>query len=500
MKLMGFNTELDKFIKKWIYIVAGFGPAFVCLKKPECVTNGIIQADGNGWYFRFCWEYVTLFGDLAQPKDNIPGSLKNDTVALRSCLVQELLSTCNPSSDCISEVVGSTTDVSDIDVNLHSPSASKVLGEINKRGYDLLQQPLGETDISLLFDINFYGSSFTKILDPKNQAQFQGNSNITTLSVTRNNVGVTLYWVTIPAGEFNQFQRNNRAWAYVHFLSCIGDLDTFMSNKYTNVFKDSAIFQDARNMFKALQQEKTNGCGAVACIASHMNKAEEMFKQIIEPPSEGKSDLALEYYNELSTIQFFANETYFSRGAYMHIVNPDVQMLSVDDYISSAIDNLAFIAELYNHYVKNLVCDDNEQYNKHVLGRVGKYVERVCDALMLGLQVRFRENKRRTITDETITDNIIAQGTNSINNVKQELEQLKAIASETNILRKKKSLTNENVQQYNTEEDFLFKMCVLVRDLTGMLSSELTPPHPSTPYNPTIPGGRPPKRASRRRG
>ena len=99
--------------------------------------------------------------------------------------------------------------------------------------------------------------------------------------------------------------------------------------------------------------------------------------------SENKENVKYEYQNSIALANYYALETYFTRGAFFHIVGLQSNIklpISVDEYIDSYIENIGDTFKSISHLSHMLSIEGKSSQCKKVLIEISKYYFRAMEA------------------------------------------------------------------------------------------------------------------------
>jgi hypothetical protein len=234
-----------------------------------------------------------------------------------------------PTSECSAVSVGSTTLFSDYDLTVTAPPkrAAEIVDAFNRE----FRQLFGNRESATVFDTNVYGVTW---LIPGTRED--------KIFVTFTAVGSRAFSMVRAVNPQRQ-----RFWAYVKL----------------NLHTDKGLPAKMRN---AHYRSKVNRANITA-----MNK--EYVAQLYNVARVAQHGDPAKYEDAVSTANYYGAETYFTQGAFLHVVG-EIQMglrgipITVDQYLDSAIENLGeCLKEL------KLSCEYEH---------VSKYFARAMDALI----------------------------------------------------------------------------------------------------------------------
>lgn len=356
----------DKHKRWWMEIVI---PNDVCLEPSEEIKKVGSNDIHPHVLIPITWDNVMKYGKYAVHKVRQYGAyddtlLRRDMHDVRKAMANALQKLCK--SECVWEIVGSDSTVSDVDINVFDDRV-----DILK---PLLQQHIHSwvdgNQIDTLFDMNIYLSAFGRKELSKKAKKRQPY-------VERIPFSPTVNYVFIVPPHTQQYQTSQLIWTFVHLVDeTEGTLNERDVNEYINKSIWSDEWKKAKDLRNLLHRRKGNVDKTIVAL---VKDAQNVWNDIVsKSPNE---DVVEQYMNILSTIQFYSRETYLSRGAYFHVVmemSNGVKNLNLQpfEYVHSIIDNVSFIAELCK---KDSLCPI--QYST-IFAKISKYLYRVCDALI----------------------------------------------------------------------------------------------------------------------
>ena len=207
--------------------------------------------------------------------------------------------------------VGSVKLTSDYDLTIYGDKMSIVLiiRQFNRIFSDIFNMPS-----SIIFDTNIYGSSFIF---------FDKNPFVT----AHKTCDKRFYYVT----ESSTYTNSQFKWGLIHLYK---SYHTLFGNTNTLIWK---TFEKNNEISKYIE--------SVAEIYDYLNNSDTVYEEIL---LKDEPDI-LKMADNISLSNYFANESYFTRGAFLDIVvnnqmckNVGIIDLTVHDYTQSIIENTAF--------------------------------------------------------------------------------------------------------------------------------------------------------------
>lgn len=361
----------DKTKRWWMEIVL---PDDVCIEPSEEMK----KVGSNDVYphvlIRITWDNVMKYGKYVVHKVRQYGSysddlLRRDLHAVRKSIAAALQQLCK--SDCVWEIVGSDSNVSDVDINVFDDRVDLIKPQIEKH----IHEWLGGNRIDVLFDMNIYLSAFGR--KEVNNRKKIGKRNP---YIERIPFSTTTNYVFIVPVMTPQYRESQLVWALVHLLDeTKGSLNEDLIEQYIQQTEWMSAWLTAKELHEVLEKQRGS---AEKAVISLVKEAQKLWRTVATDVTVGE-DVVERYMNVLSTIQYYSRETYLTRGAYFHVVmemSNQVNNLNLQqfEYMHSAMDNLAFIAELCK---ENTLCP--VQYSA-IFAKISKYIYRICDAIVKG--------------------------------------------------------------------------------------------------------------------
>lgn len=266
----------------------------------------------------------------------------------RKKFVDNLLKYCidviDTNNSIISVAAGSSSPNSDYDITLYDIN-HKNEWKVVKLFNELFGDIWGNSS-SIVFDTNIYGVGFLRLR----------NNEPDTRSI-KDTKGNTFYYN-------KQFNANKQYdWAMLHLIKSISKLSSSEQQQFNNKFIVKDVNRLTKKYTKLMESFKTN---------EHFSPDKLTTKYISQMKNISRSGDTTD--NKISSVLFYGVETYFSRGAFMHVV-VEMQMkldmkLSVSEYIQSIIENFAFIV-----YELHISTDST-----NFITLFSKYIDRIIDA------------------------------------------------------------------------------------------------------------------------
>lgn len=361
----------DKYKRWWMEIVL---PNDVCIEPSEEMKKVGSNDVHPHILIRITWDNVIKYGKYAIHKVRQYGTYPDDLLrremhGVRKAIASSLQKLCK--SDCVWEMVGSDSNVSDVDINVFDDRVDQLKPLLQKH----ITTWLGGNRVDVLFDMNIYLSAFGRKEVHKRRANKKVN-----LHIQRIPFSTTVDYVFVVPSNSLQYEESQLIWGLVHLWSEVKGtqnepyVDTYIQKSEWNM-----SWQKAKDLYRVLEKQKGNVEKVTIVL---VKEAQSLFQKIAENTSMSVSSEDIErYMNVLSTIQYYSRETYLTRGAYFHVVmeiSNGVKNLNLQpfEYMHSVVDNLSFIAELCN---KDTLCP--VQYTT-IFAKISKYIYRICDALV----------------------------------------------------------------------------------------------------------------------
>jgi hypothetical protein len=335
-------------------------------KKSGIKCNDVIIIDSKN-YIKLTWENLNGLGTNEQKiainafrlkyvtnlKAHIEGSNSTNNATKITCCINS--ESCKIDQSCRLEGVGTTENISaasDIDMNFYfkftPTNATEIIEnirllyeKINKFHYSKFITPFED-----LFDMNIYATNLY-------------SKECNTLKCTIKNCSKDMC-------KINKYDTNTqRKWAFYRAAEVIQNNQLNISsidniqfqNLYTNTL---AFINDIKNSHKTTY-----------------NTSNIYINSVIKSYNSLKNNNTIIDINSFSKAKVYERETYRSAGAFLHIVAKRKD-LDHNLYIDSILDNYGFLLENLYHKPSCFKLDIQIK-----LLRVAKYLERMCDAIIL---------------------------------------------------------------------------------------------------------------------
>lgn len=303
---------------------------------------------------------------------------------------------------CTALAVGSMNPTSDYDITVSGPASGKIVEKFNERFRAKWNKESG-----VVFDTNIYGTGFLHPNATPNFDFFIKTTNIKNASmITPNDF---IYYVNL--GNDPQDIRNQRIWALIKLAHWAKTNRLLISNmrlalSHQTVFLDD--FQEATNKYLALTAHFPEQVVPLPPIQRRRSSTFQRITRTVRAPS--LVELNREYEAELQTTaqlkrdfneadghdevirlgralkdqisrtNFYGNETYFTQGAFNHVVGKlqsNFTNLTIlpHEYVDSFFENFGEVIKEYSMYRETLDKD-------HFIIESSKYLIRCADALV----------------------------------------------------------------------------------------------------------------------
>jgi len=261
-------------------------------------------------------------------------------------LLENIIIDLNCQYNCKAESVGSNTLFSDYDLTVTGPLSAEIVDIFNKE----FRRIFGK-ESAIVFDTNVYGASFMEELNLGNFSVFVSKQK-----------GKIFKYVANAGDE--QSQRN---WALLKLYKSLKGEEI---EKFKKHFKEIPVkYRELyiKNDIKKRNREYVKSLYDVACL-----------KKAMKASIENDEELKSKYKNAISKANFYGSETYFTQGAFMHVVGERQSKIknipiTHQEYIDSFIENIA-------ETLKGLKYDGELTYI--TIEYVSKYLSRAMDALI----------------------------------------------------------------------------------------------------------------------
>jgi hypothetical protein len=344
----------------------------------------------NGTTEKFNWENIKNLKDKNKPEaelfwlvrklivDNLLKIIinehkKNDTI-ITIANDDTLLLTKDEFNDIKIYSVGSTDITSDYDITLYSNN-NYITGIIIEEFQTKFMKIFGEHS-SIVFDTNIYGKAYI-IFDCDQGCQINYNKiDLSKCSKQKE----SFYYINslndntglINNGKRGEYKYNQVIWGLIKYLRDLRDnFGENIYNKYFNFVKKNV---NNNNLLDITQE-----------TLIYLRNTNITYTDLIENEDVHRKDYKLNNFNSLlftndyiSLINFYGEETYFTRGAFLDTVvnsqmcktSTPVIKLDKEDYIASILENAGFFflhndKTKYLKRVKNsliLLINNNKEY------------------------------------------------------------------------------------------------------------------------------------------
>jgi hypothetical protein len=244
---------------------------------------------------------------------------------------------CTPLLNCKTQIIGSKSPKSDIDMNMTCPQhIEDVLVAIKEDHHSKYKRSMEE-----MFDFNVYASVFHYLKDRCNVDRVAS---------------------CYPRYELGMRQR---MWSFLRIVQFVTTLTPAQRRALLAGWPEvhRKLYIDTKKMYERLKLRKLPTYGrAIRKFFDELNKLPEDPRAIAEAFSASK---------------YLEHETYRSVGAVLHIVERHASMPK-SGYYDSIYDNLGFIFEIM--LAPSLCVEDPSVFKTKVV-KTAKYIERIIDAL-----------------------------------------------------------------------------------------------------------------------
>ena len=335
------------------------------------INNKLIKAIGNKENHKY---YITINGTTVKFNWENIKNLKNKKEAelfwlFRKLVIDSLLKICINENKNDSEnesdfndvkiySVGSTELTSDYDITLYSNN-NHIIGIIIEDFQNRFIKIFGEHS-SIVFDTNIYGKAYI-IFDCDNKCNI--NYDIIDLNKCKNQKETFYYIKSLNTNNslnnsniIGQYKYNQVIWGLIKYLRNLrSSMGESIYNKYFNFLKHNV---NNNNEILTITQETL-----IYLLNTNAN-----YTDLIENEDNHEQDYKKNNFNSLlftndyiSLINFYGEETYFTRGAFLDIVvnsqicNSSSKPITLyeEDYIASILENAGFFL-LHNDKTKYL--------------------------------------------------------------------------------------------------------------------------------------------------
>jgi hypothetical protein len=274
---------------------------------------------------------------------------------------------------CYVSVTGSEEITSDLDMTISNIGMStRVLEYFN----DIFETSWENTSANV-FDTNIYGIGFFTQVNKKLGSPYK--------YFTHQN---KLYAYLAPSKIFNTNfkldQQNQREWALIQLITKYDMLSLSNKNIIMKIFKINNY-----NKYYQLYKKRLEGTSPTN-VKGMLNKYIEKIKDIEDYKNSGRIQ-ATKMKDLISNAMFFGNETYFTHGAFFHVIGM-IQMeisqkklkITKEEFINSVIENFAYLFLEYEAANNPL----------HFTALSAKYINRIISALE---KIQKKKEKKLTI-------------------------------------------------------------------------------------------------------
>lgn len=289
----------------------------------------LYRVDGSGnIHVKLRWELLVLFGTRAQLT-----SYDKFRIAFVDGLLKEY---CTPFLDCETQIIGSRSPKSDIDINM---TCAEHMEQVLNGILMAHEKAFPGASMEEVFDVNIYGSVF-HYLDARCDI-----------------AGATTCYPRYEIGYKQRMWSFLRIVEYCEKLSKVERETLLMS--WPKPYQ--ILYAKTKELNKRFRKRKeTSYVAAITKYLSELKKRKPDPHMIAE---------------KFSMSKVFENDTYRSVGAVLHIVEQKKNILASSLY-DSAYDNMGFIFQVM---LKKSLCGDGSIFVKHV--KIAKYITRVYDAV-----------------------------------------------------------------------------------------------------------------------
>lgn len=303
--------------------------------------------------------------------------------------------------NCKAVSVGSVTPISDYDITVTGKSSADVVDEFNREFVDMFGNHSGD-----VFDTNLYGASFYEHCDD-NRKYYEQFSN----------QGQFFCYISLPSTDKVAIDQQ-RIWALTKLdlhvnpkerKVLLEKLNDEIKNKYLlaidlrkNLEKEAHVHFDRRNL------SITNPAYSKSLIEVQSRKF-ELEKNNFSDDSKRR------YKDSISKANFFGSETYFTQGAFLHVVGvlqSGANNISItkDEYFDSFIENMGDVFKEINHleHEKDNIGSggfSSKQCSK-LIKKVSKYFTRAMDALINCIEIDNKDLKESLEESRQISEEI----------------------------------------------------------------------------------------------
>jgi len=268
---------------------------------------------------------------------------------------------------CSAYSVGSITSTSDYDITVFGPRASIIVEQFN----DLFNDIWG-VESGLIFDTNLYGTGYFQPLVLTNFSCFMTND------ASKNERCPPRDKLFVFVGQHSPGDtKAQHTWALMKMV--------YYLEPWLSANPDVPISLPDRTILERAKQRNADlldgrSFGDIAYMNRSYEKAlkhVDLVRTLYRTASQEQDVFSkgAQYKNAIAQANFFGNETYFTQGAFFHVVGEMQSHYSIqitpDELLDSAIENFADVLKETQHY------KDIDSFLTHS----SKYLQRFFDAL-----------------------------------------------------------------------------------------------------------------------
>lgn len=295
---------------------------------------------------------------------------------------------------CEAVSVGSVTPTSDYDITVSGPKSAQVVKAFN----NVFQDLFGGTESGDIFDTNLYGAGFYEQCEAAQGhfKKFRGNRCY--VDTSGNATAIV----------------DQRVWAFVK-------LDMYLTPQNRKFLLQNLTpqprqhYNDAIRLRKQLDSVVINNRPFDRLDLKSMNRLYEKSLMDVQvrkrqmqqgETSTPEGTIERKYKNAISTANYYGSETYFTQGAFMHVVGQlqsnisDIPITS-HEYLDSFIENMGDALKELSHYEHQL---GNDDVCGKLIIKVSKYISRTMDALTKSFGKSKYYKKQRKLSETIRTD------------------------------------------------------------------------------------------------
>jgi hypothetical protein len=309
--------------------------------------------------------------------------------ALRKIIVDGILNVLSEQFNCVKDInnlnentycgtvmSGSVNIKSDYDVTIYGPLSGKIIKEFYNIFGELF---LDGSDV--IFDTNLYGVAYIEPYKLINKTRMD-DTNLYQLTQCVNEKCMFKTFKHIPITE-KSIIRDQRVWALVKFIQ-------FCPYNYKKLEQYDKLTPDLKELFRKSQElfEKLSTIEDEHKKYVYYIEKSNYLKNVMEKSfGENKNDKAhsyksnvkRDYFNNVASANYFADDAYYTQGAFNHIVGGQMggslSSITTDNYIDSFIENMSFILKTSQKFD----LDNKDCFNEVVY--ISKYYYRAYEAL-----------------------------------------------------------------------------------------------------------------------